>query len=80
MASGDLLFQIHGAPMSWDRKIKIAAQIAAGMEHVHALGIIHRDLKAENILVNLDLLIPELFSVVKWESQDMRFWLGHRSF
>ena len=33
-------------------KTKIAVEIAFGMEHIHQLGMIHRDLKIENIMLN----------------------------
>lgn len=38
----------------------ILAQIAAAMAGLHARGIMHRDLKAENVLVFGDGLIPEV--------------------
>lgn len=38
----------------------ILAQIAAAMARLHAKGIVHRDLKAENVLVFADGAIPEV--------------------
>lgn len=38
----------------------ILAQIAKAMAGLHALGIVHRDLKAENILVFRDSEVPEV--------------------
>jgi serine/threonine protein kinase len=35
-------------------KLKIAYGVARGMEHLHRLGILHRDLKLENILYDED--------------------------
>lgn len=36
-------------------KVKIAIEIAFGMAHIHKLGMIHRDLKLENIMLNSGL-------------------------
>lgn len=33
-------------------KAKIAVEIAFGMSHIHSRGIIHRDLKLENVMLN----------------------------
>src|SRR5262249_34738604 len=38
-------------PMTVSEVIGIAHQIALGMANAHELGIIHRDLKAENLLI-----------------------------
>ena len=39
-----------GRPLPDDETARIAAGIAAGLAHAHALGIVHRDLKPANIL------------------------------
>jgi hypothetical protein len=36
------------------RRWRMATQIAEGMSHLHALGIIHRDLKSDNCLVDAE--------------------------
>lgn len=41
------------------QKLSILKQIASGMSHLHANGIIHRDLKTDNILMN-DQYIPKI--------------------
>jgi serine/threonine-protein kinase len=45
-----------GRPLSQLRIIDLAMQIAAGLAHAHSRGIVHRDIKPDNIvlLVNVD--------------------------
>lgn len=33
-------------------KVRIAVEVAIGMSHIHSLGMMHRDLKIENIMLN----------------------------
>lgn len=44
----------HLAPLSLDRRIDLVARIAEAVARIHALGIIHKDIKPENILVDID--------------------------
>ena len=43
-----------GQPLPDDETARIAAGIAAGLAHAHALGIVHRDLKPANILFDAE--------------------------
>lgn len=36
------------------RAVRLARQVAEGLASAHALGLIHRDLKAENVMVTAD--------------------------
>ena len=45
---------IRHAPPSPDDGLRYAIQIAEALEHAHQHGIIHRDLKSSNIVVNAD--------------------------
>ena len=41
------------APIPWRQRLQYACDVAAGMLHLHKNGLIHRDLKSPNVLVEL---------------------------
>jgi serine/threonine-protein kinase len=50
----DLAQRIEGTPIPVAEAIRIAGQIAAGLEAAHTKGIVHRDLKPGNIRITSD--------------------------
>jgi len=54
-------------PLPFDRILRIAGDIAAAMRHAHGMGIVHRDVKPANILIDDASGIAKLadFGVVK---------------
>jgi len=52
------------APLSVDRALDLARQIADGLGAAHELGIVHRDLKPDNILVSRSKAGKEVAKVV----------------
>nr|AUG68921.1 G protein-coupled receptor kinase 7-1 [Geotria australis] len=55
MNGGDLKYHIYeiGEPgLETDRVLFYAAQITCGMQHLHALRIVYRDMKPENVLLD----------------------------
>lgn len=45
---------LRSEPISVERSVKLAIQIAAALAHVHGRGAVHRDVKAANVLVGRD--------------------------
>ena len=45
---------IKDGPLTTPKAIEIAAQVAAGLAAAHASGLVHRDLKPDNIMVTRD--------------------------
>src|SRR3954468_23624958 len=42
----------HRSPMSVPQKLKLIAELCAGLGHAHEAGIIHRDIKPANLMVD----------------------------
>jgi serine/threonine-protein kinase len=55
LIDGRSLADLAGAgPMDPDEAARIAAQIARALDHAHRSGLVHRDVKPENILIDRD--------------------------
>ena len=54
LVEGSALRSLIGAPSSVDQLSRVGAQIAGALAAAHAAGIIHRDVKPENIMLRTD--------------------------
>jgi branched-chain amino acid transport system substrate-binding protein len=52
MEGGTLTDRIRKGPVPLDEAVRLIAQIAEGLEHAHSKGIIHRDFKPSNVLLD----------------------------
>jgi eukaryotic-like serine/threonine-protein kinase len=41
-------------PLEADRAVELLVQVCAGLEHAHQAGLVHRDIKPQNLLVRTD--------------------------
>jgi len=63
---------LEEGPLSLEKALDVALQVALGLAHAHRLGIIHRDIKPENLLVTEDGLVKILdFGIAKREGRDL---------
>ena len=52
VAGGDLKARIRGGPLAPERALTTLAQVAGGLDAAHARGLVHRDVKPANIMVD----------------------------
>src|SRR5262249_38944472 len=54
LGGGDLAKLCRAEPLSLDRALGYLKQVCAGLAHAHECGIIHRDIKPQNLLLTAD--------------------------
>ncbi|HEX2110618.1 MAG TPA: serine/threonine-protein kinase [Gaiellaceae bacterium] len=52
VAGGDLKERVREGPLVAERALSILAQVASGLDAAHARGLVHRDVKPANIMVD----------------------------
>ncbi|MBK6923310.1 MAG: serine/threonine protein kinase [Deltaproteobacteria bacterium] len=54
LLDGRELSRVLGKPLSATRALALTLQICRGLEHAHAQGVVHRDVKPENVFITRD--------------------------
>lgn len=70
LGGGDLALLCRREPLKLDRALFYLQQICAGLAHAHACGVIHRDIKPQNLLLTADCETLKIadFGVAKIEA------------
>ena len=56
LVNGSLFYYLHGDKvLGWQRKYKIAKDVAAGLSFLHKRNVIHRDIKSLNVFLDQEL-------------------------
>ncbi len=72
MSGGDMLALSRNRPLSIEKAIFYLEQVCSGLAHAHAGGIIHRDIKPQNLLLTADRQLVKIadFGVARLEANE----------
>ncbi len=72
LSGGDMLALSRHKPLSIEKAIFYLEQVCSGLAHAHAGGIIHRDIKPQNLLLTADREVVKIadFGVARLEAND----------
>jgi hypothetical protein len=65
VAGGSLRRRLGRGPLLLEDALRIAGDVASALEHAHRNGIVHRDVKPENILFSEGLAVVSDFGIAK---------------
>src|SRR6476660_2407544 len=72
LPGGDLAALTRNRPLSIQRAVHYLEQVSAGLAHAHKCGVIHRDIKPQNILLTADRQIVKIadFGVARLDANE----------
>src|SRR5207244_2267835 len=72
LSGGDLAKLCRAEPLTLERALKYLQQVCAGLAHAHECGVIHRDIKPQNLLLTADRETVKIadFGVARIEASD----------
>jgi serine/threonine protein kinase len=72
LSGGDLNARCRQHPLTLERTLFYLEQVAAGLQHAHECGVIHRDIKPQNLLLTSDAQVVKIadFGVAKLEATE----------
>ncbi|HKP36462.1 MAG TPA: serine/threonine protein kinase [Pyrinomonadaceae bacterium] len=72
LSGGDLAALARRQPLSIERALSYLQQVSSGLAHAHECGVIHRDIKPQNLLLTADQETAKIadFGVAKLEAAD----------
>ena len=72
LGGGDLAKLCRAEPLSLDRALGYLKQVCAGLAHAHQSGVIHRDIKPQNLLLTSDRQTVKIadFGVARLDGSD----------
>jgi serine/threonine protein kinase len=72
LSGGDLAARCRQHPLTLERTLFYLEQVAAGLQHAHECGVIHRDIKPQNLLLTTDAQVVKIadFGVAKLEATE----------
>eukprot|EP00928_Gymnodinium_smaydae_P082610 TRINITY_DN6592_c1_g1_i1.p1 TRINITY_DN6592_c1_g1~~TRINITY_DN6592_c1_g1_i1.p1 ORF type:complete len:615 (-),score=85.05 TRINITY_DN6592_c1_g1_i1:206-2050(-) len=68
---GDLFSEVKNRPCDELRALAAISDVARGLEHIHSRGVVHRDIKAENVFLLRDICILGDFGSAAKETDRM---------
>ncbi len=58
---------MHAKPRSWQEIVDVFVQAGRGLAHAHAAGVVHRDFKPDNVMIDADGRVRVLdFGLAHW--------------
>src|SRR2546422_7744690 len=72
LSGGDLAKLCRTEPLTLEESLKYLQQVCAGLAHAHECGVIHRDIKPQNLLLTTDRETVKIadFGVARIEASD----------